>query len=176
MSDDFGDPLVRFGRWALAKVWVGCIVSGGYALGRHYHWPQIFLTGAAVLGAVLLALAGSFLPVWTRQRPSGIPVVDVGLRVMVWSGLVVSVIALLIGLPAVGMVAAALLLTIAGRTFRDPFAPLLRRLRITPPVVHHSARAPRHPANAPSPAARTARAPSPAARTARPAPKTASHP
>ena len=130
------DPLVRIGRWALAKVWFGVIVSGGYALGRHFDWPQAFLTTAAVLGAVALAMASSFLPVWTQQRPSGIPVADVGLRVMVWGGLTVSVIALLVGMPAVGMVAAALLFNTASRTFGDPFAPLLRRLRITPAVRH----------------------------------------
>ncbi len=133
---DVDDPLFRLGRWALAKVWFGGVVSGAYALGRHYHWPQVFLSGAAVLGAVGLALACSFLPVWTRQRPSGIPVVDVGLRVMVWGGLVLSVAALLIGMPGVGMVAAALLFSTAARTFRDPFAPFLRRLRITPEVVY----------------------------------------
>ncbi|GAA0462877.1 hypothetical protein Aca07nite_76400 [Actinoplanes capillaceus] len=131
---DSHDPLVRVGRWALAKVWFGVVLSGGYALGRHYDWPQAFLTAAAVLGAVALALASSFLPIWTRQRPSGIPVADVGLRVMVWGGLTGSVIALLLGMPAVGMVAAALLLNTAARTFGDPFAPFLRRLRITPPV------------------------------------------
>ena len=130
------DPLIRVGRWALAKVWFGVVVSGGYALGRHFDWPQAFLTAAAVLGAVALALASSFLPIWTRQRPSGIPVADVGLRVMVWGGLVLSVLALLVGTPAVGMVAAALLLSTAARTFGDPFAPFLRRLRITPAVRH----------------------------------------
>ncbi|GIF36756.1 hypothetical protein [Actinoplanes xinjiangensis] len=130
------DPLIRVGRWALAKVWFGVVLSGGWVLGRHFDWPQAFLTAAAVLGAVTLALASSFLPVWTRQRPSGIPVADVGLRVMVWGGLVVSVIALLVGMPAVGMVSAALLLNTAARTFGDPFAPLLRRLRITPAVRH----------------------------------------
>ncbi|MBB4744685.1 ABC-type phosphate transport system permease subunit [Actinoplanes octamycinicus] len=140
MADDFDDPLVRFGRWALAKVWLGCVLSGGYALGRHYHWPQAFLTAAAVLGAVAIALTCSFLPIWTRHRPSGIPVVDVGLRVMVWGGLVASVLALLIGTPAVGMVAAALLLNTAAQSFGDPFAPFLRRLRITPEVTHMSRR------------------------------------
>jgi hypothetical protein len=128
------DPLVRFGRWALAKVWFGVVLSGGWVLGRHFDWPQAFLTVAAVLGALGLALASSFLPIWTRQRPSGIPVADIGLRVMVWGGLILSVIALLVGEPAVGMVAAALLLNTAARTFGDPFAPFLRRLRITPPV------------------------------------------
>lgn len=128
------DPLVRVGRWALAKVWFGVVVSGGYALGQHFDWPQAFLTAAAVLGAVALALASSFLPIWTRQRPSGIPVADVGLRVMVWGGLLVAVIALLVGAPTVGMVAAALLLSTAARTFGDPFVPFLRRLPITPPV------------------------------------------
>ena len=133
MAND--DVLVRIGRWALGKIWVGVVLSGGYALGRHFQWPQAFLTAAAVLGAIGLALASSFLPIWTRERPSGIPVADVGLRVMVWAGLVGSVVALLIGMPAVGMVAAALLLNTAARTFGDPFLPFLRRLRITPPVA-----------------------------------------
>ncbi|MFC4071190.1 hypothetical protein [Actinoplanes subglobosus] len=166
MTTATDDPLIRFGRWALAKVWFGVMLSGGYALGRHYDWPQVFLTAAAVLGAVTLALASSFLPVWTRQRPSGIPVADVGLRVMVWGGLVVAVIALLVGMPSVGMVSAALLLNTAARTFGDPFAPLLRRLRITPEVRHRtSARGPslrrpslrRSPARRPAPPPRTAR-------------------
>lgn len=149
MSTGSDDVLVRFGRWALAKVWFGVVVSGGWAIGQHYEWSRVFLTVAAVLGAVALALASSFLPVWTRQRPSGIPVADVGLRVMVWGGLVIAVIALLIGMPAIGMVAAALLLNTAARTFGDPFAPFLRRLRVTP-SVRHARRVPpvRHPASA----------------------------
>ena len=134
MATNTDDVLVRLGRWALGKVWVGCVLSGGYAIGRHYHWPQMFLTAAAVAGAIALALAASFLPAWTRQRPSGIPVADVGLRVMVWAGLVGSVVALLIGVPAVGMVAAALLLTTAARTFGDPFLPFLRRVSIIAPA------------------------------------------
>ncbi|WP_433825483.1 hypothetical protein ACQP2E_25620 [Actinoplanes sp. CA-015351] len=136
MATNSEDPLVRVGRWALGKVWFGCVLSGAYAAGRHYHWSQAFLSVAAVLGAIGLALATSFLPIWTRQRPSGIPVVDVGLRVMVWAGLTGSVIALLIGMPAIGMVAMALLLTTAARTFGDPFAPFLRRLPITPVVPY----------------------------------------
>lgn len=128
------DPLVRLGRWALAKVWFGVLLSAAWALGRHFHWPQALLTAAAALGAVGLALASSFLPIWTRQRPSGIPVADIGLRVMVWGGLTVSATALLVVEPAVGMVVAALLLSTAARTFGDPFGPFLRRLRITPPV------------------------------------------
>ncbi|HWS38553.1 MAG TPA: hypothetical protein VN408_38165 [Actinoplanes sp.] len=134
MATGTDDVVVRFGRWAIAKLWFGVLVSGAWAVGQHYHWSQAFLTVAAVLGAVGLALASSFLPVWTRQRPSGIPVADVGLRVMVWGGLIVGVIALLVGAPMVGMPTAALLLTTAARTFGDPFGPLLRRLRITPAV------------------------------------------
>ncbi|WP_229072934.1 hypothetical protein [Actinoplanes sp. DH11] len=134
------DVLVRFGRWALGKVWFGCVLSGGWAIGRHYDWSQAFLTVAAVLGAIGLALATSFLPIWTRERPSGIPVVDVGLRVMVWGGLAGSVLALLLSLPAIGMVAAALLLNTAARTFGDPFLPVLRRLRITPDVPYRDLR------------------------------------
>ncbi|MEV6342535.1 hypothetical protein [Actinoplanes sp. NPDC051851] len=133
---DLDDPLVRFGRWAVAKAWVGCVLSGGYFLGRHYHWPQAFLTMAAVLGAVALALAASVLPVWTRQRPSGIPVADVGLRVIVWSGLVAAVTGLLIGAPGIGMMAAALLLSTAARTFKDPFAAFARRITSPAPAWH----------------------------------------
>ncbi|BBH68148.1 hypothetical protein ACTI_48330 [Actinoplanes sp. OR16] len=132
MVTNSDDVVARVGRWALGKVFFGCLLSGAYAVGRHYDWSQAFLTVAAVLGAAGLALAASFLPVWTRQRPSGIPVADIGLRVMVWGGLTVLVIALLIGMPMLGMMAAALLLTTAARTFGDPFAPFLSRLRITP--------------------------------------------
>ncbi|MEU4690239.1 hypothetical protein [Actinoplanes sp. NPDC023714] len=141
MATNSDDVLVRAGRWALGKVFFGCVLSGAYAVGRHYDWAQAFLTVAAVLGAAGLALVASFLPIWTRQRPSGIPVADVGLRVMVWGGLTGSVIALLIGMPAVGMVAAALLLSTAARTFGDPFAPFLSRLRITPATPYREARA-----------------------------------
>jgi hypothetical protein len=150
------DVLIRLGRWALGKVWFGAVLSGGYALGRHFDWPRAFLTAAAVLGAVGLALASSFLPIWTRQRPSGIPVADVGLRVMVWAGLTGSVVALLIGMPAVGMVAAALLLHTAARTFGDPFLPVLRRLRITPPVRYVPAGPGRRRASGPAPSRRAA--------------------
>jgi hypothetical protein len=134
------DVLVRAGRWALGKVFFGVLLSGAYAVGRHYDWSQAFLSLAAVLGAVGLALVASFLPIWTRQRPSGIPVADVGLRVMVWGGLTGSVIALLIGFPMIGMVAAALLLNTAARTFGDPFAPFLNRLRITPATPYRDLR------------------------------------
>ncbi|SDS11393.1 hypothetical protein [Actinoplanes derwentensis] len=162
MSTGTDDVLVRFGRWALAKIWFGVLVSGAWAIGQHYHWSQAFLTVAAVLGALALALASSFLPVWTRQRPSGISVADVGLRVMVWGGLIIGVIALLIGMPAIGMVAAALLLNTAARTFGDPFGPFLRRLQVTPAVRHTSrSTPPRHPASSrrPRPAARSASGP-----------------
>jgi hypothetical protein len=118
------DVLARLGRWLLAKVWLGCLLSGGYALGRHFGWPQALLTVAACIGAVALALAVAWLPVWTRERPSGIVVVDVGLRAIVWAGLVLSVLALLIGMPQVGAVAGALLLSTAWRTFgRRPAIP-----------------------------------------------------
>ena len=71
MATNSDDVLVRVGRWALGKVFFGCVLSGAYAVGRHYDWSQAFLTVAAVLGAIGLALTTSFLPIWTRQRPSG---------------------------------------------------------------------------------------------------------
>ena len=111
------DVLMRFGRWLLAKVWIGCLLSGGYAVGRHFGWPQALLTAAGVLGAVALALVVAWLPIWTRERTTGVFLIDVGMRATVWTGLVLCVVALLIGMPAVGTVAGALLLTTAWRTF-----------------------------------------------------------
>lgn len=117
------DALMRMGRWLLAKVWFACLLSGAYAIGRHFGWPQALLTLGAMIGAVALAMAAAWLPIWTRDRPTGIPPLDIGLRVVVWTGLVAGVAALLIGRPAVGLVAGALLLTAAWRTFR-PDAPV----------------------------------------------------
>jgi hypothetical protein len=107
----------RFGRWLLAKVWLGCLLSAVYAVGRHFGLPQALQSVAALFGALALALAVTWLPIWTRERPTGIAVVDVGLRAIVWAGLVLSVLALLIGTPQVGAVAGALLLSTAWRTF-----------------------------------------------------------
>jgi len=124
------DVLARMGRWVLAKVWLGCLLSGAYALGRHFGWPQALLTTAAVLGALTLSLAAWWLPLWTARATTGVAVVDVCLRVGVWGGLAVCVVALLIGMPAVGAVAAALLINTAARTFHPRIAPLLRRYGI----------------------------------------------
>jgi hypothetical protein len=121
------DVLMRAGRWLLAKVWLGCLLSGGYAAGRHFGWPQALLTVVALAGAVALAVVVAWLPAWTRDRPTGTPV-DVGLRAVVWAGLAAGVCALLIGAPAVGTVAGALLLSTAWHTFhRRPQRP--RRTR-----------------------------------------------
>jgi hypothetical protein len=117
------DMLTRAGRWVLAKVWLGCMLSGAYALGRHFGWPQALLTVTAGLGALVLAVAVAWLPLWTHDRPSGVALVDVGLRVLVWAGLAGSVVALLIGVPAVGTAAGALLLVTAWHTFRRPSPP-----------------------------------------------------
>jgi hypothetical protein len=125
------DVLMRVGRWLLAKVWLGCLLSGGYAAGRHFGWPQALLTVVALAGAVALAVVVAWLPAWTRDRPTGTPV-DVGLRAVVWAGLAAGVCALLIGAPAVGMVAGALLLSTAWHTFH-------RRPRQTRPPVRRAA-------------------------------------
>jgi hypothetical protein len=111
------DVLVRAGRWLLAKVWLGALLSGAYGLGRHFGVPEAMRTTAAIIGAVALALVAGWLPYWTRERPTGIRLVDVGLRAVVWASLLAAVVALLIGAPAVGAVAGALLLTAAGQTF-----------------------------------------------------------
>jgi hypothetical protein len=124
------DVVARMGRWVLAKVWLGCMLCGAYALGRHFGWPQAVLTTAAVLGAMTLALAAWWLPHWTARATTGVAIVDVGLRVIVWGGLAACVVALLIGMPAVGAVAAALLINTAARTFHPHLAPLLRRCGI----------------------------------------------
>lgn len=124
------DVLARMGRWVLAKVWLGCLLSGAYALGRHFGWPQAFLTTAAVLGALTLSLAAWWLPLWTARATTGVAVIDVGLRIGVWGSLAVCVVALLIGMPAVGAVAAALLINTAARAFGSRITSLLRRYGI----------------------------------------------
>ncbi|WP_127502160.1 hypothetical protein [Actinoplanes solisilvae] len=115
-----GDDLIeRAGRWLLAKVWLGCLLSGGYAAGNHFGWPQGVRALTALLAAVALAAVAVWLPLWTRQRPSGVAVVDIGVRALAWAGLTISVAGLLAGSPAVGAVAGALLLSTAWRTFGD---------------------------------------------------------
>lgn len=115
---DEGDALLnRAGRWVFAKVWLGCLLSGLYAFSRHIGWPEALVTLFAVLGAVGLALAAAWLPIWTREYAIGIAVVDIGVRVVVWTGLAVAVVSLLIGSPAVGAVAGGLLLSTAWRTW-----------------------------------------------------------
>lgn len=114
-TDD--DLLGRAGRWVFAKVWLGCLLSGLYAFSRHIGWPQVVVVLFAVLGAVTLALASLWLPFWTRGHFTGIALFDIAARIMVWAGLVVAVVCLLLGDPAVGAVAGALLLTTAWRTF-----------------------------------------------------------
>lgn len=122
------DVVARAGRWLIAKVWLGCVLSAGYAVGRHFGWPEALLTGAGVLGAVALSMMTLWLPGWTTHHTVGVPLVDVALRVAVWAGLTACVVSLLIGRPAVGAVAGALLINTAVTTFRPRCRPLLRRL------------------------------------------------
>jgi hypothetical protein len=111
------DLLGRAGRWVFAKVWLGCLLSGLYAFTRSIGWPEALVSVFAALGAVALAVASSWLPFWTHEHLTGILLVDVTIRTVVWAGLVVAVICLLVGAPAVGAVAGALLLSTAWRTF-----------------------------------------------------------
>lgn len=111
------DFLDRAGRWLLAKIWFGCVFSGLFALSQHVGWPDVVVSGFAALGALGLAVAAYWLPIWTRYYMTGFRIVDVGIRVVVWAGLLAAVVSLLIGEPAVGAVAGALLMTTAWRTF-----------------------------------------------------------
>jgi hypothetical protein len=111
------DLLARAGRWVFAKVWLGCLLSGLYAFTRHIGWPEALVILCAALGAVGLAVGSHWLPFWTHGHLTGIALVDVSARIVVWAGLVVAVICLLVSAPAVGAVAGALLLTTAWRTF-----------------------------------------------------------
>ncbi|MFI5959495.1 hypothetical protein [Cryptosporangium sp. NPDC051539] len=128
-----GDLLDRAGRWLAAKVWLGCLLSGLFALGRHFGWPEALVSAMAALGALGLAVAAVWLPVWTREYRIGIPVVDIGLRLIVWAGLAAAVVSLLIGDPAVGTVAGALLLSTAWRTFGRSSETVSQRGRIPAP-------------------------------------------
>ena len=111
------DLFERAGRWLLAKVWLGCVLSGVYAFTRTVGWPDLVVTLAAALGAVGLAMVALWLPVWTHEYRFGTGLWDVGARVVVWLGLVVAVGSLLLGEPAAGAGAGALLVTTAWRTF-----------------------------------------------------------
>jgi len=134
------EVLARAGRWLLAKVWLGCVLSGAYAAGRHFGWPQALLTTAGVLGALALSLASWWLPLWTARSSTGIAIVDTGLRIVVWGSLAACVVALLIGMPAVGAVAGALLISTAARTFHPKFKPLLRRYGLSTGLARRSSR------------------------------------
>jgi hypothetical protein len=130
------DPVLRVARWVIMKVWLGCVLSAGYAVGHRYGWPEVVLTIWAVLGALMLSLATAVLPAWTigfREYGVGIAVVDVTLRVLVWLGLSTCVVSLLISAPAVGTVAGALWLNTAGRTFGPALRGRLGRRRRTAP-------------------------------------------
>ncbi|GIF04924.1 hypothetical protein [Actinoplanes siamensis] len=103
-------------RWLLGKVWAVCVLAAAFAVSHHFGWPAAARTAAGVLGAVAVAAAVAWVPRWTKERPTGVPRVDTGLRVVVWSCLVLGVAALLAGAPALGAAAGALLLTAAWRT------------------------------------------------------------
>ncbi|KUL22327.1 hypothetical protein [Actinoplanes awajinensis] len=107
-------------RWLLRRVWAVCVLSGAYVTGHHLGWPRTALTVAAILGAVAVAAAVVLLPTWSRERPTGVPLLDVGLRLVVWTGIAVGVLALLVSEPALGAAAGALLLTAVWRTFARP--------------------------------------------------------
>lgn len=126
------DLLERAGRWVFAKVWFGCLLSGLYAFTRHIGWPEALVSTLAGLGAVGLAVASWWLPVWTRAHTSGIALLDIGVRAAVWGGLVIAVLCLLVGAPAVGMVAGALILSAAWQTF-GPSRPNAPRRGLTGP-------------------------------------------
>jgi hypothetical protein len=96
------------------------VLSACYAVGHKFGWPELVLTIAAVLGAILLALASLGLPRWTVEHSEfgvGIAFVDIGMRVLVWLGLTACVVALLVSVPAVGSAGGALWLTTVIRTF-----------------------------------------------------------
>ncbi|WP_305783988.1 hypothetical protein [Symbioplanes lichenis] len=138
MGDD--GVLPRLAQWAFAKAWLGCVFSGVYALGGHFGWPGGVLTAAAVLAAVALAVTVAWLPGWTHERPTGIRVADIGARALVWTGFAAAVAGLLVGSPAVGAVAGALLLDTARRTFAPGWDPLRAlRPRPMPPRSHPAA-------------------------------------
>ncbi|GGM23063.1 hypothetical protein GCM10007977_025350 [Dactylosporangium sucinum] len=104
----------------ITKVWFGCVLSAGYALGHHFGWPEALLTSAATVGALLLGVAALVLPQWTTEHERygvGIPVVDIAMRVVVWLGLATCVVSLLIAVPAAGAAGGALWLSTAVRTF-----------------------------------------------------------
>ena len=139
-ADTKGDDLLmRAGRWVFAKVWLGCLLSGLYAFTRHIGWPEALVILFAALGAVGLAVASSWLSVWTHEHLTGIALLDVAIRVVVWFGLVVAVACLLVSAPAVGAVAGALLLTTAWRTFA-PARPRARGRRAHTPGTGASMR------------------------------------
>ncbi|AGL17910.1 hypothetical protein [Actinoplanes sp. N902-109] len=123
------DIVARAGRWLIAKVWLGCVLSAAWATGQHFGWPHALLTVAAVVGAVAMFLTALWLPAWTLHHRLDIPFVDVSLRVVVWAGLAACVLSLFVSYPAVGAVAGALLLHTAWLTVRHRLEPLLQGLR-----------------------------------------------
>lgn len=117
-------------RWVMSKVWFGAVLSSLWAVGDHYGWPQAILTAMAAIGAVGLAVMVVYLPVWTAHWSTGARPVDFAAKTIVWLGVAAPVAALLIGQPAVGAPAGALLLITAGRTFGRHLNPLLVRLHL----------------------------------------------
>jgi hypothetical protein len=122
--------LAKILRWIAGKVWFGAVLSSAWAVGDHYGWPEAILTAMATLGAVGLAVTVVYLPVWTEHWTTGARPVDFAAKTIVWLGVTAPVAALLIGQPAVGAPAGALLLITAGRTFGRHLNPLLVRLHL----------------------------------------------
>lgn len=162
--------LARAARWIIGKIWFGCVLSGIYYAGQHYGWPEFVQTIIATVGAVALALVSVYLPVWTRTWTTGARPLDLGIKWAVWLGLFVPVGGLLVGSPATGACALALLLVSLGRTFQDRLGPAMRGLRMEHPVRPAPTAPPRriHPAARPRttpahpPAGRRVSAPTPA--------------
>lgn len=127
-----GDLLLRLARWVITKVWLGCVLSAAYAVGHRFGWPELVLTLAATVGAIVLCLASLGLPRWTTehwQYGVGISVIDIGLRVLVWLGLTTCVVSLLVAVPAAGAAGGALWLNTLIRTFGPVLRAWLERRR-----------------------------------------------
>lgn len=158
----------RLARWVFFKTWFGAVLTGGFLIGGHYGWPDGIKTAAATFGAVALAGAVLYLPVWTRTFTTDLPGLDTAVKTVAWVGIAAPVVGLLIALPAAGAPAGALLLVAAVKTFGNRLEPIARRLRMERPKAR-TAPAPvavTPPARRPAPGQRPRTAPTGHGRTA----------
>jgi hypothetical protein len=109
-------------RTVLTQLYVSVTIGSVWFAAMHYDWPGWVAFAARIAAAVALATAALFLSWWTRNLGDGLPFVERGIRIFVWSGVVgVALVASALDW-RVGVQSLALAVFVAGKTWPEHLA------------------------------------------------------